>query len=110
MDMHCIHCSELVESTLAVCRACGGDPRVRGDNDFDVIDLTKGDAELEAAQLLAGLVAGYDEHEPRRRPAWGANSSTPLELELEPIRLGQGKLVAADVLPSAPTRRLRRRS
>jgi hypothetical protein len=91
------------------CQACGGNPRFRGD--ADLIDLREGDdRERENADLLASLVAAYTDAAPHQRPHFGDNASTPLELELEPIRLGQGKLVAADVLPSAPTRRLRRRS
>jgi hypothetical protein len=109
MDLKCIHCSELVDDTMTRCQACGGDPRVRGD--ADLIDLRDGDdRERENADLLASLVAAYSDAAPHERPRWGDNTSTPLELELEPIRLGQGKHPAADVLPVAPTRRLRRRS
>ncbi len=108
MDLKCIHCSELVDATTTRCLACGGDPRFRGDN--DVIDLRAGDdRERENADLLASHVAAYSDVAPRERPRWGANTSTPLELELEPLKLGS-PVAAADVLPAAtPTRRLRRR-
>jgi hypothetical protein len=103
MDLHCIHCSELVADYASPCRACGGDPRVRGD--ADLIDLRISEADLESADLLASLVAGYIDEAPRERPRWGANTSTPLELELAPVRIG--KSVAADVLPT-PVARARR--
>ena len=108
MDLKCIHCSELVDDTMTRCLACGGDPRFRGD--ADLIDLRDGDDRERAnADLLASLVAAYSDAAPRQRPHWGDNTSTPLELELEPLRLGT-KVGTADVLPAAPTRRLRRRS
>ena len=108
MDLKCIHCSELVDSTMTRCLACGGDPRFRGDD--ELIDLREADdRERENADLLASLVAAYSEATPHERPRWGANTSTPLELELEPLKLGS-HLRAADVLPAVPTRRLRRRS
>ena len=110
MDLKCIHCSELVDVTMTRCLACGGDPAVRGD--ADVVDLREGDdRERENADLIAGLVAAYAEGTPHQRPRWGANTSSALELELEPIKLGQGKHVAAagDVLPTAPARRTWRR-
>ena len=110
MDTKCIHCSELVDVTTTRCLACGGDPRVRGD--ADVVDLRDGDdRERENADLLASLVAAYTEATPRQRPRWGDNASTPLEIELEPIRIGVAATAAADVLPTAPAgRRIRRRS
>ena len=108
MDLKCIHCSELVDDTMTRCLACGGNPRFRGD--ADVIDLRAGDdRERENADLLASLVAAYSDAAPHSRPRWGDNASTPLEIELEPVRLGHGKHIAADVLPAAPARRLRRR-
>ena len=112
MDRKCIHCSELVDVTMTRCPACGGDPSVRGD--ADLIDLRDGDdRERENADLLASLVAAYSDAAPHHRPRWGENASTPLEIELEPIRIGRGKhlrAVAADVLPAAPSRRIRRRT
>ena len=109
MDLKCIHCSELVDDTMTRCLACGGDPRFRGD--ADLIDLREGeDRERANADLLASLVAAYSDATPHQRPHWGDNTSTALELELEPLRLGKGKLVEADVLPAAPTRRRLRRS
>lgn len=111
MDLHCIHCSERVDMTMKRCKACGGDPWFRGD--ADVVDLREGeDRERANADLLASLVAAYSDATPRQRPRWGANTSTPLEIELEPIRIGQGKHVAAaaDVLPTAPARRTLRRT
>src|SRR5690349_16570509 len=102
MDLKCIHCSELVDDTMTRCLACGGDPRFRGD--ADLIDLREGDDRERAnADLLASLVAAYSEATPHQRPHWGDNTSTPLELELEPLRLGKGKVIDADVLPAAPT-------
>ena len=107
MDRKCIHCSEVVEVTTTRCKACGGDPRVRGD--VDVVDLREGDdRERENADLLASLVAGYKDGTPHQRPRWGENASTPLEIELEPIRLGD-KSSAFDVLPASPTGRRNRR-
>ena len=108
MDLKCIHCSELVDATMTRCLACGGDPRFRGDS--DLIDLREGDDRERAnADLLASLVAAYTEAAPHERPRWGDNASTPLELELEPLKIGS-HLAAADVLPAAaPGRRLRRR-
>lgn len=111
MDRKCIHCSELVDDTITRCLACGGDPRVRGD--ADLIDLRDGeDRERENADLLASLVAAYRDGTPHVRPRWGENASTPLEIELEPIRFGRGKhlAAAADVLPAPAGRRIRRRS
>ena len=109
MDLKCIHCSELVDVTMTRCLACGGDPRFRGD--ADVIDLRAGDdRERENNDLLASLVAAYTDAAPHQRPRWGETSSTPLEIELEPLRLGHGKHVDADVLPAVPTRRRLRRS
>ena len=106
MDLKCIHCSELVDGTTTQCLACGGDPRSKGDD--DVIDLRLADdRERENADLLTSLVAAYSDRTPHERPRWGDNSSTALELELEPIRIG--KHLAADVLPAAPTRRTWRR-
>lgn len=110
MDMHCIHCSERVDSTIKRCQACGGDPWLRGD--ADLVDLREGDDRERAnADLMASLVAAYSEATPHERPRWGANSSTPLEIELEPLRLSGtlGNGGASDVLPTAPSRRLRRR-
>src|SRR5688500_2779610 len=110
MDLKCIHCSELVDDTMTRCLACGGDPRFRGDTE-DVIDLRAADdRERENADRLASLVAAYSDAAPHQRPRWGETSSTPLEIELEPLRLGQGKHVEADVLPAVPTRRRLRRS
>ena len=110
MDRKCIHCSELVDATMTRCLACGGDPRVRGD--ADVVDLRAGeDRERENADLLASLVAAYSEAAPHHRPRWGENTSTPIEIELEPMRIGKRlTAAAADVLPTAPTRRTRRRT
>ena len=108
MDRKCIHCSEVVDVTMTRCLACGGDPRVRGDE--DVVDLRDGeDRERENADLLASLVAAYSDAAPRQRPRWGENTSTPLEIELEPIRITH-VAAAADVLPTAPHRRTRRRT
>ena len=111
MDRKCIHCSEVVDVTTTRCQACGGDPRVRGD--ADVVDLRAGeDRERENSDLLASLVAAYSDRTPHQRPHWGDNASTPLEIELEPLRIGQGKVVnaaIADVLPGAPARRRTRR-
>ena len=109
MDRKCIHCSELVDETVTRCLACGGDPRVRGD--LDVVDLRAGDdRERENADLLASLVAAYTEGKPHHRPRWGENASTPLEIELEPIRIGKHLAAAAnDVLPTATARRGRAR-
>lgn len=112
MDRKCIHCSELVDETSSHCLACGGDPHLRGD--ADLVDLRIGDArERENADLLASLVAAYAEGAPHHRPRWGENTSTALELELEPVRIGQGAQLAAaaDVLPIITThRRTRRRT
>jgi hypothetical protein len=106
MDIRCIHCSEIVDVTLTRCLACGGDPSVRGD--ADVVDLRDGDQrERENADLLASLVAAYAEGAPRERPRWGANTSTALEIELEPVRIGS-HVGAGDVLPTSPTRTTRR--
>ncbi|HUP86917.1 MAG TPA: hypothetical protein VM143_14765 [Acidimicrobiales bacterium] len=103
MDLYCIHCSERVADYSTPCKACGGDPRVRGD--AELIDLRISDDAAAAADLLASLVAGYIDEAPHARPRWGAGTSTPLELELTPIRIGSS--VAADVLP-APVARPRR--
>lgn len=111
MGLRCIHCSELVEATVTRCLACGGDPAAGGDS--DLIDLRDGDDRERAnTDLLATLVAAYSEAAPHKRPHWGENASTPLELELEPIRMGRGKhlAAAADVLPARPPRRPWRRS
>jgi hypothetical protein len=105
MDLHCIHCSERVEVTMATCRACGGDPWVRGDE--EIIDLREVDEERDAADLLASLVAGYSEAAPYQRPRWGSNSSTALELELDPVRIGRFP-AADDLLPAADPARARR--
>ena len=113
MDRKCIHCSELVDVTMTRCQACGGDPFVRGDAELiDLRDDDRVDLERENADLLAGLVAAYRETTPHHRPRWGENASTPLEIELEPIRIGRATPMAeADVLPAMPTgRRSRRRS
>jgi hypothetical protein len=108
MDLKCIHCSELVDVTMKRCQACGGDPLVRGD--ADLIDLREGDQrERENADLLASLMAAYTDAAPHERPRWGANTSTPLEIELEPVRLRSNVSTTADVLPTTPTRRTRRR-
>ena len=112
MDRKCIHCSEVVKATTTRCQACGGDPRVRGD--LDVVDLRAGeDRERENTDLLASLVAAYSDVTPHQRPRWGENSSTPLEIELEPIRIGRDKghvAAATDVVPAMPTTRRTRRA
>jgi hypothetical protein len=97
MDLYCIHCSERVADYSTACKACGGDPRVRGD--ADLIDLRTLDAERDSADLLASLIAGYSDEAPHARPKWGANTSSALELELAPIRIGNS--FGADVLPTA---------
>ena len=112
MDRKCIHCSEVVDETTTRCLACGGDPRVRGDN--DVVDLRAGeDRERENADLLASLVAAYSDAPPHHRARFGENTSTPLELELEPLRIGRDKghlATAGDVLPAMPRARRTRRA
>ena len=110
MDLRCIHCSERVDVTMTTCRACGGDPWVRGDE--ELIDLREVDEEREAADLLASLVAGYSEAAPYQRPRWGANTTTALELELAPVRIGRFP-GTDDLVPAADparSRRTRRRS
>jgi hypothetical protein len=97
MDLHCIHCSERVDRTMSTCRACGGDPWVKATE--DVIDLTEPDPERETIDLLASMLAGFDDEPPPRRPRWGENLPTALELDLTPFRVsGRG---SADVLPEA---------
>jgi hypothetical protein len=100
MDMHCIHCSERVDLTMKVCRACGGDPWNK--HDEVVIDLTERDTEQENNELLATLLAGYADEPVAPRPKWGDDRPTALELDLAPIRVG-GRGVA-DVLPTEVTR------
>ena len=99
MDLHCIHCSERVDRTMSICRACGGDPWIKAV--ADVVDLTEPDPERETLDLLATLLAGYSDDPPTRRMRFGEDRATALEIDLTPIRVSSRG--AADVLPE-PTR------
>ena len=105
MDLHCIHCSERVDRTMAICRACGGDPWIKAVE--EVVDLTEHDPERETLDLLASLLAGYRDDPPPRRPRWEDTLPTALELDIAPFRVGAKG--AADVLPEVRSRRAWRR-
>jgi hypothetical protein len=97
MDLHCIHCSERVDRSMTVCRACGGDPWAKAAE--EVVDLTEPDPERDTIDLLATMLAGFDDEPAPRRPRWGEDLPTALELDLTPFRVGGRG--SADVLPEA---------
>lgn len=100
----CSRCRELVDPRDRMCAECGADLQVFVP---ELVDRTVAQvrAERHRAQLLSAVVSADAEPASVRRPTWGANTPTMLDLELGAVRVGRFP-TADDVLPApAPSKR-----